>query len=166
MLILIQLNGIWQVLTRMKQYKDDLVVSCLNLLLSLPNELVEQEIDGLMDSLQVRTFLKCDILDSYKLYAYILCMCCAYCSMCTVWYMWCMRSKTPSFPSLCASTFHPPPRRMACTVRSSHVQIIWHGCVTMQCAYCVVLIADSSQVGPRVSAPGQSLAGCPGDLGI
>lgn len=43
----------YQVLVRMKQYKDDLVASCLVLLLSLPTELVEQEVQGLMAALQV-----------------------------------------------------------------------------------------------------------------
>ena len=38
----------------MRQYKDDLLASCLQLLLSLPNELVECEIDTLVPALQVR----------------------------------------------------------------------------------------------------------------
>ena len=37
----------------MKQYKDDLLVSCLQLLLSLPNELVEPEFSSLVPALQV-----------------------------------------------------------------------------------------------------------------
>ena len=37
-----------------KQYKEDLVASCLGLLLSLPAELVELEVQGLMDALQVQ----------------------------------------------------------------------------------------------------------------
>ena len=37
----------------MKQYKDDLLVSCLQLLLSLPNELVEPEFPSLVPALQV-----------------------------------------------------------------------------------------------------------------
>ena len=45
----------WQVLVRMRQYKDDLLASCLQLLLSLPNELVECEIDALVPALQVRS---------------------------------------------------------------------------------------------------------------
>ena len=42
-----------QVLVRMKQYKDDLLASCLQLLLSLPKELVELEFVGLVSALQV-----------------------------------------------------------------------------------------------------------------
>ena len=42
-----------QVLVRMKQYKDDLLASCLQLLLSLPKELVELEFEGLVPALQV-----------------------------------------------------------------------------------------------------------------
>ena len=42
-----------QVVVRMKQYKDELLVSCLQLLLSLPNELVELEIESLVPALQV-----------------------------------------------------------------------------------------------------------------
>ena len=42
-----------KVLVRMRQYKDDLLVSCLNLLLSLPNELVEPEFPNLIPALQV-----------------------------------------------------------------------------------------------------------------
>lgn len=37
----------------MKQYKDDLLVSCLQLLLSLPNELVEPEFANMVPALQV-----------------------------------------------------------------------------------------------------------------
>ena len=44
---------IYQVLVRMKQYKDDLLASCLQLLLSLPKELVELEFEGLVPALQV-----------------------------------------------------------------------------------------------------------------
>lgn len=42
-----------QVLVRMKQYKDDLLASCLQLLLSLSKELVELEFVGLVSALQV-----------------------------------------------------------------------------------------------------------------
>ena len=42
-----------QVLVRMRQYKDDLLASCLQLLLSLPNELVECEFQALVPALQV-----------------------------------------------------------------------------------------------------------------
>ena len=38
----------------MKQYKDDLLVSCLQLLLSLPNELVEPEFANIVPALQVQ----------------------------------------------------------------------------------------------------------------
>jgi DNA-dependent protein kinase catalytic subunit len=38
----------------MKQYKDDLLASCLQLLLSLPKELVELEFEGLVPALQVK----------------------------------------------------------------------------------------------------------------
>ena len=43
-----------QVVVRMKQYKDDLLVSCLQLLLSLPNELVKPEFSNLVPALQVQ----------------------------------------------------------------------------------------------------------------
>lgn len=43
----------FKILVRMKQYKDDLLASCLQLLLSLPKELVEMELDGLVQALQV-----------------------------------------------------------------------------------------------------------------
>ena len=38
---------------RMRQYKDDLLASCLQLLLSLPNELVRHEFQALVPALQV-----------------------------------------------------------------------------------------------------------------
>ena len=41
----------------MRQYKDDLLASCLQLLLSLPKELVELEIESLVPALQVRMFV-------------------------------------------------------------------------------------------------------------
>jgi len=41
-----------EVLVRMRQYKDDLLASCLQLLLSLPNELVRHEFQGLVPALQ------------------------------------------------------------------------------------------------------------------
>ena len=44
-----------QVLVRMKQYKDDLLASCLHLLLCLPKELVEHELEALVPALQVCT---------------------------------------------------------------------------------------------------------------
>ena len=37
----------------MRQYKDDLLASCLQLLLSLPNELVRPEFQALVPALQV-----------------------------------------------------------------------------------------------------------------
>ena len=40
----------------MKQYKDDLLASCLQLLLSLPRELVELEFEALVPALQVRKY--------------------------------------------------------------------------------------------------------------
>ena len=43
-----------KILVRMKQYKDDLLASCLHLLLSLPKQLVELELEGLVQALQVR----------------------------------------------------------------------------------------------------------------
>jgi DNA-dependent protein kinase catalytic subunit len=42
-----------EVVVRMKQYKDDLLVSCLQLLLSLPNELVKPEFSNLVPALQM-----------------------------------------------------------------------------------------------------------------
>ena len=39
----------------MRQYKDDLLASCLQLLLSLPKQLVELEIEDLVPALQVST---------------------------------------------------------------------------------------------------------------
>ena len=57
---------------RMKQYKDDLLVSCLQLLLSLPNELVEPEFPNLVPALQVRNnptkYFCIDLLLSYPDY--------------------------------------------------------------------------------------------------
>jgi DNA-dependent protein kinase catalytic subunit len=38
---------------RMKQYKDDLMSSCLQLVLSLPNELVLCDIDVIIPALKV-----------------------------------------------------------------------------------------------------------------
>ncbi len=37
----------------MRQYKDDLLASCLHLLLALPEQLVELEIEALVPALQV-----------------------------------------------------------------------------------------------------------------
>ena len=37
----------------MKQYKDDLMASCLQLVLSLPNELVVSDIDVIIPALKV-----------------------------------------------------------------------------------------------------------------
>ena len=56
------LNVTMQVLVRMKQYKDDLLVSCLQLLLSLPNELVKPEFPNLVPALQVINLLLFEIL--------------------------------------------------------------------------------------------------------
>ena len=47
-----------QVLVRMRQFKDDLLVSCLQLLLSLPNQLVQPEFPNLVPALQVYIILK------------------------------------------------------------------------------------------------------------
>ena len=52
--IVISANTSLKVLVRMKQYKDDLLASCLQLLLSLPKELVQIELDGLVPALQVK----------------------------------------------------------------------------------------------------------------
>ena len=53
-----------QVLVRMKQYKDDLLASCLQLLLSLPKELVELEFEGLVPALQVIDYFQILLLTS------------------------------------------------------------------------------------------------------
>ncbi len=42
-----------KMLVSMRQYKDDLLASCLHLLLSLPKEMVELELEGLVPALQV-----------------------------------------------------------------------------------------------------------------
>ena len=42
-----------QVLTRIKQYKDDLLASCLTFILSLPQEIVEAEIKAIVPALKV-----------------------------------------------------------------------------------------------------------------
>ena len=42
-----------EVLVRLKQYKDDLLASCLFLVLSLPHEIVESEVMELVPALQV-----------------------------------------------------------------------------------------------------------------
>ena len=42
-----------QVLVVMRQYKDDLLASCLQLLLALPKQLVKLEIEALVPALQV-----------------------------------------------------------------------------------------------------------------
>ena len=54
-----------QVMVRMRQYKDDLLVSCLQLLLSLPNELVQHEFPNLVPALQV--MLLCIVVHMYFL---------------------------------------------------------------------------------------------------
>lgn len=46
----------------MKQYKDDLLASCLHLLLSLPKEIVEKELDGLVPALQVLYIIQTTVL--------------------------------------------------------------------------------------------------------
>ena len=46
-------SGPAQVVVRMRQYKDDLLASCLQLLLSLPTELVQCEFEALVPALQV-----------------------------------------------------------------------------------------------------------------
>ena len=51
-----------QVVVRMKQYKDDLLVSCLQLLLSLPNELVKPEFSNLVPALQVYPLSISDVI--------------------------------------------------------------------------------------------------------
>lgn len=48
----------------MKQYKDDLLASCLQLLLSLPKELVELEFEGLVPALQVIDYFQILLLTS------------------------------------------------------------------------------------------------------
>jgi len=45
--------NIFQVLVRMRQYKDELLSSCLQLLLSLPRQLVQVDIAALIPALQV-----------------------------------------------------------------------------------------------------------------
>ena len=42
----------------MKQYKDDLISSCLQLVLSLPNELVLCDIDLIIPALKVNGMLR------------------------------------------------------------------------------------------------------------
>ena len=56
------LYGCLQVLVRMRQYKDDLLASCLQLLLSLPNELVELEFEALIPALQVCLIVNLDMV--------------------------------------------------------------------------------------------------------
>ncbi len=48
-----------QVLVRMRQYKEELLVSCLQLLLSLPREIVQLEISSLVPALQVSLSKTC-----------------------------------------------------------------------------------------------------------
>ena len=48
-----------EVLARLKQYKDDLLASCLFLVLSLPHEIVESEVTALVPALQVCDKEKC-----------------------------------------------------------------------------------------------------------
>lgn len=55
-----------KVLVRMKQYKDDLLVSCLQLLLSLPNELVEPEFANLVPALKVQKWFHVVLKESLK----------------------------------------------------------------------------------------------------
>ena len=45
----------FKVVVRMRQYKDDLMSSCLQLVLSLPNELVLCDIDVIIPVLKVNT---------------------------------------------------------------------------------------------------------------
>lgn len=47
-----------QVVVRMKQYKDDLLSSCLQLVLSLPNELVVCDMDVIIPALKVNMHSK------------------------------------------------------------------------------------------------------------
>ncbi len=42
-----------EVLVRLKQYKDDLLASCLFLVLSLPHEIVKSEVEELVPALQM-----------------------------------------------------------------------------------------------------------------
>ena len=42
-----------EVLVRLKQYKDDLLASCLHFVLSLPHEIVQAEVASLVPALQV-----------------------------------------------------------------------------------------------------------------
>lgn len=42
-----------EIYVRMKQFKDELLASCLEFLLSLPKELVEHNLDEVFDALQV-----------------------------------------------------------------------------------------------------------------
>ena len=44
-----------QVIFRMKQYKDDLLASCLSFILSLPHEIVISQIAMIIPSVQVMT---------------------------------------------------------------------------------------------------------------
>ena len=43
-----------EVLVRLKQYKDDLLASCLFFVLSLPHEIVQSEVVSVVPALQVR----------------------------------------------------------------------------------------------------------------
>ena len=51
--MLFSLGLVLQVLVLMRQYKDDLLASCLQLLLALPKQLVELELEALVPALQV-----------------------------------------------------------------------------------------------------------------
>lgn len=76
----------------MRQYKDDLLASCLQLLLSLPNELVRHEFQGLVPALQVCVYKLNDSVGVFSL-----------------WYMSSLSpSSSPSLPYLFPLSRHPP----------------------------------------------------------
>ncbi len=47
-----------QVISRMKQYKDDLLASCLSLVLSLPQEIVTAQITTIIPAVQVSSHVR------------------------------------------------------------------------------------------------------------
>jgi len=44
---------VWQVLVRVKQYRDDLLASCLTLILALPKEIVARQMKHIVPAIQV-----------------------------------------------------------------------------------------------------------------
>lgn len=45
----------------MKQYKDELLVSCLGFILSLPHDIIELDIRAYVPALQVDTLFQADV---------------------------------------------------------------------------------------------------------